>query len=806
MIAHLRKTDGEAQPLLQHCRAVSELCARIARWLGLEQTARLIGLLHDMGKATKEFRTYLYRAWKEAMAGSPHHHAPAGAIYVCRRWFFPEGRTKMQRLTAQIVALCIHGHHAGLADCLDKDGNFPWLAAMEREDEGRVLEEAGQWFFTHVVSEEELGELFEQATGEIEAFYQKICKASGKNPRRTGYAQLGLLTRLLLSILVDADRWDSACFEYREDSLAAPENVPDWTKLLARFETFRKANLNGVGEIDRVRTAVSDECFQNADASPGVVTLCVPTGGGKTFSSLRYALRHAEKNGQQRIFYIIPYNTILDQNAKDIRRALADDPSILEHHSNVVLPETEDDEKNGRAQAQYRRLTERWDSGIVLTSLVQFLNACYGASNTDARRFFRLTNAVLIFDEIQSLPKHCKTLFERAAAFLSACCGSTVVLCTATQPRLNFDPAPRPLIADAKALCRQLKRVRYVAQLEEPRTCAAAAKDVAALLWERSVLAVVNTKAVAWKLYQETTALLQADGVTVVEADASLSEEEILRRARQSAPKEALCVHLSTFLCPAHRKAILARMKCWLREGKRVLCVSTALIEAGVNISFPVVVRSLAGLPSIVQAAGRANRSMEYGRGDVYLWEFSEEHLNSLPDIQNGGNLSRAILRASDPDALEFPETMDAYFAQEEAYTKRKADYPAKEKGFTLAGLLDENEKCARAAQGKKRFRQLMLYQSFRTAGRQFQVIPERTTAVLVPFGAGKQLIAQLAAEHTMKEEIALLRQAQSYCVALYDTALERLQKQDAVFLLENCGVWALKEGFYDGRGGVRNN
>ena len=804
MIAHLRKTDGEAQPLAQHCRAVSELCACIVRQLGLEQTARLIGLLHDMGKATEEFRAYLYRAWKEEMARSPHHHAPAGAIYVCRRWLFPEGQTEMQRMTAQIVALCIHGHHAGLADCLDENGTSPWLTAMERKEDEEVLAQAGQWFFAHVISEEELGELFEQATAEIEAFYQKIRKNLGKNTKSMVYAQLGLLTRLLLSVLIDADRWDSACFEYRENPFPAAEKLPDWTELLARFETFRKTNLNGSGEINRVRAAVSDECFQNADTSPGIVTLCVPTGGGKTFSSLRYALRHAARNGQQRVFYIIPYNTILDQNAQDIRRALADDPSILEHHSNVVLPETEDGGENGRAQAQYRRLTERWDSGIILTSLVQFLNACYAASNTDARRFFRLTNAVLIFDEIQSLPKHCKTLFERAAAFLSACCGSTVVLCTATQPRLNFDPAPRPLIADAKALCRQLKRVRYLAQLEKPRTCAEAAEGVAALLWERSVLAVVNTKAMAWKLYQETTALLQAGGMTVVEADAFFSEEEILRRARQSAPQEALCVHLSTFLCPAHRKAILAWMKCWLREGKRVLCVSTALIEAGVNISFPVVVRSLAGLPSIVQAAGRANRSMEYGRGDVYLWEFSEEHLNSLPDIQNGGNLSRAILRASDPDALEFPETMDAYFAQEEAYTKRRADCPAKEKGFTLAGLLDENEKCARAARGKKRFRQLMLYQSFRTAGRQFQVIPDRTTAVLVPFGEGRELIAQLAAEHTMEEEIALLRRAQSYCVALYEATLKRLKGQDAVFLLEECGVWALKEGFYDAHGGVK--
>ena len=176
-----------------------------------------------------------------------------------------------------------------------------------------------------------------------------------------------------------------------------PERA-DWQSLLHTFERYRAEHLDGEGTINRIRANISDTCYEKAASAPGIYTLSVPTGGGKTYASLRYALRHAQVNGQSRIFYIIPYHTISDQNARDIRTALNDYPSILEHHANVVI-ETEEE------QTVYQRLTERWDSDMILTSLVQFLNACYAAPNTAARRMHRLTNAVLIFDEIQSLPR-----------------------------------------------------------------------------------------------------------------------------------------------------------------------------------------------------------------------------------------------------------------------------------------------------------------------------------------------------------------------------------------------------------------
>lgn len=788
MIAHIRKSDQQTQSLSAHCRNVCALCAQSARQLGLEATARLIGLLHDMGKATQAFRAYLLAC--DDAAVSPHHHAPTGAIFSYRRWFAPTGTPDGQRLTAQIIAMCILGHHAALSDCLN-EGDTPFPNAMQAELAPLHYEEATSWFLEHIASAAELDAMFDAANAEIQAFLAARIQTQPGNDLR--FSMLGLLTRLLLSILVDADRWDSACFNYGQDPFAAP-SAPDWNALFSTFEAFRRTHLNGKSGINRIRAEISDTCLAEASAAPGIVTLSVPTGGGKTYASLRYALRHAAEHGQRRIFYIIPYNTILDQNAADIRAALNNYPSILEHHANVVLASEEE-------QLTYRQLTERWDSDIILTSLVQFLNACYAAPNTDARRMHALTNAVLIFDEIQSLPKHCKTLFERAITFLSACCGCTVVLCTATQPQMDLPRTPRELMPDVSGLYDQLRRVDYLPQLT-PRANRDAAADIARMHAQQSVLTIVNTKAAAWEIYSEATQLLREQGCTPAVIDTTLSDEQIRSRAQNGAPDEILCVHMSTLLCPAHRQALIRWIKIWLQMHRRVLCVSTALIEAGINVSFPVVVRSLTGLPSIVQAAGRANRSMEYPQGVVYIWDLYEEKLSFLPDIQNGGNITRSLLTGKSPAYLSTPEAVADYFCRERDYTDRCKDGPYR--GTSLAEMLAQNKAHACAAKELRKAQPLVLRQSFRTANRAFAVIPQATTPVLVPFGDGEALISALCSQISMPEQIRLLRKAQSYSVALYDNMFRRLRDAGALYAVGETGALALAPGFYDAQGGVQ--
>ena len=800
-IAHIRKTDGMMQPLREHCEHVGQLCAEAARPLRLAKTALLIGLLHDMGKATSEFKEYLQKAQKDGeQAVSPHHHAATGAIFAYRRWFCGQDEPKRRR-AAQIVMLCICGHHAGLMDCANVDGESNLIDTMEQAEEPLHYRDAVQWYCENVRNESSLDLLFEQAEKEMDDF---LCPHDERVLSKA--FAVGMLTRLLLSLLVDADRWDSACFEY-QNPLDEKPSCPDWKRLLAAFETYRENKLNDDSAIGRIRANISDQCFDWATNKPGIYKLSVPTGGGKTFSSLRYALRHAALNDRSRVFYIIPYNTILDQNAKDIREALGDPTGILEHHSNVVLPTKEE-------QDDYRRLTERWDSDIILTSLVQFLNACFSAPNTDARRFYRLTNAVLIFDEIQSLPKHCKTLFEQAVSFLSVYCGSTIVLCTATQPSLELVPEPLEMVADSQSLFDGMKRVRYVPQLQPPKPNETAAQELAALVSEASVLTIVNTKRTAQEVFTQTVELLKNQGIHVVKPNATYDDAaQIECRARAGENDEILCVHMSTLLCPTHRKKWIEWIEAWLRMGRRVFCISTTLIEAGINVSFPIVVRSLAGLPSIVQAAGRANRSGEYGIGTVYIWDFADEQLQYLPEIQNGCNAARVILTEVRDDTPDEPQQIETYFMMQKTQTDQYKDYPLDLRTMKLSGkgeitlysLLSENKKSRQNTKYLSKATPLRFWQSFRMAYRAFEVIPSVTTAVIVPFQKeGKELIAALNGEQGMRERLFLLRKAQTYSVSLYDMTLKKLRERGAVWKIGDTGALALNSEFYDETIGVR--
>lgn len=795
MIAHIRKTDGAVQTLEEHCRRVALLCERAARPLGLSKAGYLIGLLHDMGKATKEFEKYLYSSYAGANVSSPHHHSPTGAIYIYRRYFCTKDASKIRCAAAQIFSMCIYGHHAGLSDCIGEHLDPGFLDNFE-PDERIHFEDAMNCFFKSISSESELDALFEQGQQEIEKFIRSIAKK--QTDEKSRMFQLGMLTRLLLSILVDSDRWDCACFEYGTDS-AAQTPEADWESLFETFENFRRNNLNSSDEIGKIRSYISDRCLSKASEKPEIYTLCVPTGGGKTYSSLRYALKHAALHGKKRVFYIIPYNTILDQNAQDIRKALSDYPSILEHHSNVILPTQEE-------QENYRILTERWDSDIILTSLVQFMNACFSAPNSDARRLFRLTDSVLIFDEIQSLPKHCKTLFEQAVTFLSSLCGSTVVLCTATQPKLELTPKSEELVESCADLFKKIKRVSYIFEQREALSNGEAADKLIKMLEARSVLTIVNTKAVACDVYHEVLLRLPEAGMKAVFAEPGCTDEEIRLRAKAAAHNEVLCVHMSTLLCPAHRKQLITWLKIWLKENARVFCISTALIEAGINVSFPVVIRSLAGLPSIVQAAGRANRSMEYEIGYVYIWKFCDENLKYLADIQNGGNIIDSLPYAESSFEPDSPEQIDLFFSRWQDYIDACEDYPRGEPNAgkpSLFSLLSDNERNFQSACGFGNNRKLILHQSFRTAYREFEVIKQYTRTVIVPFGKGNELIAKLECETAMAERRHLLKEAQAYSVSLPEPTFKRLEEAGAVHAVGDTGVYSLDDGYYDRNSGV---
>ncbi len=755
MIAHKRTSDGNEQSISEHSRNVAVLCAENSGKIMFGKLGYLIGLLHDMGKYTERFGLYLRSQYDQSINTTLRgeiHHSPTGAIFTYEHW---RSGNRARLVTSQIIAIVVYGHHSGLMDTISTDGSSPLLERLARDKSEICYEEAVYNYLQNVCSEAELNELFDEAVAEIENRKKLLFDFNA-----------GLLARQLLGCLVDADRWDSACFEYGDDPFVSSP-TPDWKMASAALEQ-RLTGLLTDTPLSKLRGEISDAALAAADNSPGIFKLTVPTGGGKTFASLRFALCHAQKNNMDRIFYAIPFNTILDQNAHDIRTALGDTIRVIEHHNNVVF----DEQLRPGEIEDYKKLTERWDSDLILTSVVQFLNALFRRENTAARRLSHLSRSVIIFDEIQALPKNCTRLFEKAVNFLTELCGCSVLLCTATQPQLRLKA--REIVPDTDMLFSSLCRTRLIDESPVARSSEQAASDVLNLIRKHgAVLMIVNTRAAARRMY------------------------ELVRTS------DIPCIYLSTDMYPAHRLRLIEEIK--KRTGSESLfCVSTALIEAGINISFPCVVRSLAGLGSILQAAGRCNRNAELpdgARGEVHIWRLGEENLCGLPEIQAAQHCTEGILALGDALDPASPEGIESYFKLEREAFSNVEDYPA-EAGGTDVTLVDLLGKNIREHDGEARAR-LRLYGAYRTAGELFHVIGSDTRAVLVAHGGGERICAALSVNPGMAEKLGLLREAQRYSVSLYPNFFSALVQGKAIWEIKSAGIYVLRKEHYSNETGV---
>jgi CRISPR-associated endonuclease/helicase Cas3 len=477
----------------------------------------------------------------------------------------------------------------------------------------------------------------------------------------------GLLARFLFSCLIDADRLSTADFEnpgnmdIRNYSVYTP-----WDELIERFNAkkFDKKN-----EVDELREAISRKCLEFSRKPKGLYQLTVPTGGGKTFASLRFALNHAAEQRMDRIIYIIPYTSIIDQNADEVRKVLEkkdidceySEKIVLEHHSNLT-PEEETHRQS--------LLSENWDAPVVFTTSVQFLEALFGHGTRSARRMHQLAKAVIIFDEIQTVPIRCVHMFNVALRFLIKVCGTTAVLCTATQPLLDkIEKKERALqissgqqmIQDMKRLFHDLRRVK-VYDLRKPGG------------WPENE--VVN---LALRELRSLQKLYQNAGVVIV-VNTKTSAKNLFHLLKESAP--AAVFHLSTDMCPQHRLNILNTIKDRLRRNQPTICVSTQLIEAGVDIDFGSVIRYLAGLDSIAQTAGRCNRHGLRKNGNVFIVNPEVENLGSLEDIKIAAEAAQRVLdefkdspERFDNDILS-PAAMDQFYTYYFYDRKDKMNYP----------------------------------------------------------------------------------------------------------------------------------
>jgi CRISPR-associated endonuclease/helicase Cas3 len=558
---------------------------------------------------------------------------------------------------------------------------------------------------------------------------------------------------MLFSCLVDADFVATEAFMRPEQARERSGARPAPAELLPHLEAHL-ACLSGYAAetaVNRARAGVLLQCREKAELSPGLFSLTVPTGGGKTLSSLAFALRHAACHDLRRVIYAIPFTSIIEQNADVFRAALsgAGPNVVLEHHSNLEPdPET----------PWSRLASENWDAPLVVTTNVQLLESLFANKPSRCRKLHRIARSVIVLDECQTLPV---TLLAPTLRMLDELCHNyscTVVFCSATQPAVQQRDGfrigltgVREIVSDPRHLYGSLRRVvvERLGKLDDSAV-------VEQLRGHQQVLCVVNTRAHAARLF------------------AAL---------RESSDAADAVFHLSAQMCAAHRTDVLNLIRERLDPENPRLCrvISTQLIEAGVDVDFPVVYRALAGLDSIAQAAGRCNREGRLERGQVFVFETD---VDPRGDLRLRRQLGAEVAGLHD-DLLSL-DAVDHFF---------RLSYWSRNSEWDKEGILD----CFSLSRDGPHFQ-------FREAAQKYQLIPDVQQPVIVPYdGRGRELVGQL---RRMPEPPGrgFDRSVQRYIVGLYVPQFNLLRENQAIAQYHER-FWVLENGLaYDEHVGLKTN
>ncbi|MEA4834171.1 MAG: CRISPR-associated helicase Cas3' [Anaeromusa sp.] len=790
-IAHIRRSDKVEQYVYVHNDNVAALAFALGKQYGLENIARVAGRHHDDGKNTPEFDAYIRdaNAGKSVVRGSVIH-STHGAVLLEQLTIRSD---LYSRLTSEMVCSAIMSHH-GLKNCLSPDGSVSFMEAAKRisDSYGDVKDYVYCHYGSNFIKNE-----FLSACNDVKVIPNKIkCLQSENEHIGSPQFYLSMYTRLLTSIVIDADRTDTSCFE-DETALPQIESCADrklmWRNYLAHCERMiKKLQQEKVpSSLDQYRAEISQSCAEFDGGESGIFRLVVPCGAGKTLSALRYSLQTAKHYGKKNIFYISPFNSILEQNASEIIKFVGDPDAVLEHHSNIVF-----DSDDSEDEKRYNILIENWtQSPIIATTAVQFLNTLFSGKTSSIRRMQALGNSVIILDEIQALPIKVLKLFNAAMNFLSYFCSASVVLCSATQPLLDkLDTyrilPPRNMIGDEAKYSKAFKRVEIVDCLngngfsmeEAANFILTQANNV------KSILAIVNTKVCAREIFK------------------------YIRGMTDNVPSYRI-FHLSTNMCPAHRIEVLTQMRELLEIdnlSEKIICISTSLIEAGVDISFERVIRSLTGLDSIVQAAGRCNRNHETTCGMVSIINIRDEHVGTMGYAKKAQEATRELLYNVKTYPERYPGGVLSKPAMEEYYARyfkpllREMEYPLKaDPEITVLDLLTVNPAGSKRLREKNSNTQSMLLkQAFKEAGEAFSVIDdEGKVAVIAQYDSTVQLhLEKLKMAISFREKRSLMRHLQRYTVQLREDKLQHLQ---STIQFNEAGVIVLPLACYDCEYGV---
>ncbi|RPD83494.1 CRISPR-associated helicase Cas3' [Neisseria weixii] len=604
--------ESQWQTLSSHLSRVGEMAAGFAGFFGAEETARHTGLLHDLGKYTPEFAARL-------RGGKSVDHATAGAKIAVERFSDKAGK---------LMAFCIAGHHAGLANG-DGDG-----------DNRRTLTQRLALSFGTDIPD--LAPVWQQ---EI-ALPEKLPAPPLKADAHHKWFSYAFFTRMLYSCLVDADFLDTEAFYASVENKAVQRGGhPDLKALQQRFNTFiesfrRPAEQIPASEaeqrpaaLNRLRSNILDHAVAQAGEQPGLFTLTVPTGGGKTFTSMAFALEHAKLHGMRRVIYVIPFTSIIEQNAAEFRKAFGDlgEAAVLEHYSTFNDSKLKDqNSKDKLCQA-----SENWDMPVVVTTAVQFFESLFADRSSRCRKLHNIAGSVIILDEAQMLPLNLLLPVMQAIKELARNYRCSVVMCTATQPAVQAEHGfyrgfenVREIAPNPTALFEQLRRttVQHIGLQTD-------ADLLEKLGHHRQMLIIVNNRRHARSLYDSAKPL---GGV----------------------------FHLTTLMCAKHRSQMLETIRGRLKNGEPCRVIATSLIEAGVDVDFPLVMRAEAGLDSVAQAAGRCNREGKRLAEESFVWIFQPESQWKAPaELGLLSGVMRSVVRQHADDLLSV-EAIGSYFRE----------------------------------------------------------------------------------------------------------------------------------------------
>ena len=692
------------QTLQSHSVNVGEMAAEFARVFGTQEIACQTGKLHDLGKYSEAFNHRLH-------GGPPVDHATAGAKIAVKRWGDVIGK---------LMAFCIAGHHAGLAN-----GNG------EGDNRRTLKQRLALQFGADIPA---LDNLWQQEIKLPQNLSAPPLKADAHHP----FFSYAFFTRMLYSCLVDADYLDTEAFYSNlENKIAERGGSPDLNALQRNFNQFindfrrRIAQASEQTEaekrnaaLNRLRSEILDHAVEQAAQPQGLFTLTVPTGGGKTFTSMAFALEHAKQHGMRRVIYVIPFTSIIEQNAAEFRKAFGElgEQAVLEHHS------TFDDGKlqNEATKDKLRLASENWDAPIVVTTAVQFFESLFADRSSRCRKLHNIAGSVIILDEAQMLPLNLLLPIMQAIKELAQNYRCSVVMCTATQPAVQAENGfyrgfenVREIAPKPTALFDKLRRttVQHIGTQTDA--------DLLAKLAEHpQMLVIVNNRRHARSLYDQAKNL---DGT----------------------------FHLTTLMCAKHRSQKLDEIRGRLKSGEPCRVIATSLIEAGVDVDFPLVMRAEAGLDSVAQAAGRCNREGKRPSENSFVWIFApEEQWKAPPELAAQAAVMRLTADSFSDDLLS-TQAVAAYFAEL----------------YQLKGSELDNKKILKMHNDTGQ----SLDFPFQTIADKFRMIESHMQPLIIPFdGEAENLISSL---HHADHIGGLLRKLQPYTVQIPEKALAALYK-----------------------------